>query len=105
MKEITKKETDKIIHIGQFINGSCINLKLKNDKNIYSGYLYISFSSSLNRKFGFRGLETCWDFLSSKGDVEILEVLTKEIEWLSFKNSNKIFNVFEIDWNWERQIC
>ena len=42
MKEITKKEKEKIMYIWQFINGSCINLKLKNDNNIYSGYLYIS---------------------------------------------------------------
>jgi len=50
MNEITKKQPEKIMHIGQFINGSCINLKLKNDNNIYSGYLYISYSSYLNKE-------------------------------------------------------
>ena len=104
MNEITKKETEKIMHIGQFINGSCINLKLKNDNNIYSGYLYIWYSSYLNKEKN-NGLESWWNFLSTKRDVEILEVLAKEIEWLSFKNSTKIFKVSEIDWNWERQIC
>lgn len=104
MNEITKNEIDKIIHIGQFINGSCINLKLKNDNNIYSGYLYISYSSYLNRK-RVNGLESCWNFLSTKRDVEILEVLAKEIEWLSFVGSNKVFKSTEIDWNWREQIC
>ena len=104
MEKIVKKETKKIIHIGRLINGSCINLKLKNDNNIYSGYLYISYSSYLNGK-RINGLESCWNFLSSKRDVEILEFLAKEIEWLSFKNSDKIFKVSEIDWNWEAQIC
>lgn len=104
MNEITKKERWKIVNIAYFINGRSINLKLKNDKNIYSGYLYISYSSYLNRK-RVNGLESCWNFLSTKRDVEILEVLAKEIEWLSFKNSNKIYKVSEIDWNWKEQIC
>ncbi len=104
MKEITKKETEKIIHIGQFINGSCINLKLKNDNNIYSGYLYISYSSYLNKEKN-NGLESWWNFLSSKRDVEILEFSSSEIEWLSFVGSNKVFKSTEIDWNWREQIC
>lgn len=104
MNEITKKETEKIMHIGQFINGSCINLKLKNDKNIYSGYLYISYSSYLNKEKN-NGVDSWWNFLSSKGDVKILECSSKEIESLSFLGSNKVFKSSEIDWNWREQIC
>ena len=104
MNEITKKETWKIVNIAYYINGRSINLKLKNDKNIYSGYLYISYSSYLNKEKN-NGLESWWNFLSSKGDVAILECSSKEIEWLSFVGSNKVFKSSEIDWNWRWKVC